>query len=127
MASLLQEDIRCFLVGGDSTFMVFLERPTWTVEHLREATRPNLDPPIPPPNKLTLYRAAIHDYPDKEMRINELERLCGNLNECKELDDEEKELSESLLRESPPPGKKYYILVQPPKLVSSIYVCICEC
>ena len=118
----LLDDVRCFLIGDDSTFLVDIKKPYWTVEHLRMAIKAYLNLAIFNPNKLTLYRAAIRGYPDKEMRIGELNRLCGNLNECKELDDEDKKLSE-ILGESPPPEKNYYIIVQPPIVVSSVYVC----
>jgi hypothetical protein len=39
------------------------------------------------------------------------------------LDDEEQMLSE-ILGKSPLPDKKYYILIQAPRVVSSTYVCI---
>ena len=62
---------------------------------------------------LTLYQAALDISYDKKQRINELERLSRNLNECTKLDDVERQLLEVF--GEIPQGKKYYTLVQAPE------------
>jgi hypothetical protein len=73
-------------------------------------------------DEFTLYRGQIGQIDDTETRINELNRLSKNLDQCMKLDNEEQMCSD-ILGKSPPPDQKYYILIQAPRVVSSICVC----
>jgi len=108
-------DIFCFIPGDRSTFSVSINE-TESVDNLRDKIKAKKSNELKHVDaaKLTLYRVEVDKSCDKKTRISELERLSQTLNECLELEDEERQLSEAF-GESPPQGKKYYILVQVPK------------
>ena len=86
------------------------------MEHLKKAIPTDLKDVDA--RRLKLYRFEIDASYNKKKRINELKQLSQQLNECTELD-EVQPLSECL-GGSPPPEKKYYIIMQIPE-GASIY------
>ena len=108
----------CLVLGDKTTFSVKVDG-TQTVDELKEAIKnqalhkfENVDA-----YELTLYRVEGDQSCTWQERIDEFERLSQNLNEGTKLGDVEQQLSE-IFGESPPKGKKYYILVVPPQCKS---------
>jgi len=107
--------ILCFVPGDHSTMLVNIDEQSWVAElknkikEMAPATLNGIDA-----HRLTLYRVEVDRTYDMQQCIDEFKRLSGNLNECTKLNDVEKELS-VFFGESPPEGKKYYILVQLPE------------
>jgi len=103
------------IVPGDKTLFSVKVDETQTVDELKKAIKnenphkfENVDA-----YELTLYRVEVDQPHEKQKRNDELKRSFQNLDECTELD-EEQQLSK-YFGESPPVGKKYYILVVPPQ------------
>ena len=124
----LRHLVWCLLIGGRDVFPVDITetRTWWTVTHLKHAIKVKLSNTLATvaADALTLYRVAI-DEPscyNEVMDMNELTRLSHNLKECTELD--EKQRVSVIFDESPPPGRMYFVLVKPPRVVGSIYLCI---
>ena len=105
----LPRTVSCFLVGGDCTFPVGIDE-TQTVGLLKEAIKDKTQY-SPPAFDLTLYRIAINQY-DKTTRISKLKKLSEDLQSCTPLDEEASLLD--VLGTGPPPGQKYFILIQLP-------------
>jgi len=106
--------IACFVPGNLSIFPVDIDEQRWVAD-LKKGIRnekPNRFNNVDA-DELTLYRVEVDKHCDEQKRIDELERLFRNLNGRTKLDLEQV-LSE-LFGESPPEGKKYYILVQLPE------------
>ena len=110
----LPDDVWCFLIGGDSTFSVNIDKTlTRTVDHLKKEIRKAPELNARAVDSLTLYRVAIDQSHDKKLRMRELTRLSENLEECTELDEWQR--VSTTFGESPPAGKIYVVLVQTPE------------
>ena len=75
-----------FIIGDIETWPVKIDFAE-TVAHMKkhiEWENPGLNAP-----ELTLYRAVVDESTNKQLesRMNELNRLCRDLKECKKLDD----------------------------------------
>ena len=102
----------CFIIGDIETWPVKIDF-TETVSHLKKEIKqenPDLNTP-----GVTLYRAAVDESINKqrENRMNEPNRLCQDLKECKELDDEQHLLGD--IFDEVPQGKICYVLVRTPE------------
>ena len=136
--------IWCLLVGDDSIFPVEING-TQTVAHLKEVIKAKTESPFPA-HTHNLYLLNITGS-DEEACIEEANRRAQNLTTLQRLDSSAllsnvfvrsgRAVDLSILRKlNPfaalldfvvpqiPPGPVIHILVQPPKVVSSIYVCI---
>ena len=124
----LPDPIWCFLIGDRDVFPVDINEihTWWTVTHLKHAIKVKLSNTLATvaADALTLYRVAIDESScyNGVTYMNEFTRLSHNLKECTELD--EKQQVSVIFDERPPPGRMYHILVKPPRVVGSIYLCI---
>jgi len=106
--------IACFVPGNLSIFAVDIDEQRWVAD-LKEGIRnkkPNKFNNVDA-DELTLYRVEVDTPCDEQKRIDELEQLSRNLNGRTKLDSEQ--VLSGLFGESPPQGKKYYVLVQVPE------------
>lgn len=106
----MSKTIWCFIIGDIETWPVKIDFAE-TVAHLKKEIRqdnPNLNAP-----GVALYRAMVDESINKqrENRMNELNRLCQDLKEYKELD--EQQLLGEIFGEVPQ-GKICYALVRTP-------------
>jgi len=117
----IDDDVWCFLFGEDSVFPVNTTAiRARKVAYLKYAIAAKRKEELARnPDGLKLYRVAIDEILDRETRINKLSRLSVSLQGCTVLD--EMELVSAILRETPPPGHMYIILVRPPEGEWSIH------
>ena len=104
--------IVCFVPGDRSTFPVDIEEHRWVADLKDKIKEKNPESNIAA-HHLTLYRVEVDTPCDEQKRIDELEQLSRNLDGRTKLDSEQ--VLSGLFGESPPQGKKYYVLVQVPE------------
>ncbi len=106
--------IWCFVIGDNQNFEVVID-PAEPVDGLKTQIKKEKLGGLKDivAAGLTLYRAKVKDSIARQRQecIDELKRLSQNLNECMELDEEQR-LSEIFGNNLP--GEKYYVLVQLP-------------
>lgn len=120
----MSNSVWCFLVGGAYIFPVNIDR-TETVGDLKVGIKTvqrqklrDIDA-----DDLTLYRVNIKDPRTTVHTIAQFNQFSQSLNEDNALDDMQQL---SVAFHGVPPGKPYYVLVQPPK-GQSIYSKACCC
>jgi hypothetical protein len=118
----LPDKVWCFLPGDTSTFPVDIDDiRVCTVGDLRSTIKRRRESlGMVDINNLTLYRGEIEHFDDKEIRLVNLGYLSKKLDQCTPLDVETPLLK--VLRPTPSPGRKIYIIVNVINVVSSVCV-----
>jgi len=108
-------DLFGFISGDHSIFRVSIDETELVVdlkEKIKKRTKPKLNDIAA--HDLKLYRVEVDTSCDIKKLIDVLERLSRELNEWPELFDVRVQVME-YLNGSPPPEKKYYIIVRVPE------------
>jgi len=107
-----QYNLTCFLIGGDRTFQVEIDRAKF-VGNLKSAIKEQKPVALKDvdADQLTLYKGNIKNSiaTKRPERMKELGRLSQNLSECTLLDD--LEVLSDIFGETPPTGQVCFILL----------------